>query len=215
MTYGSDISLPRAVAFYRASRNGVDERRLIRPLLNHFRGMWLRNITLKRIYWYRRVRLDSGAAATTLNKEIQVLRRVLAGAGLKPLVRMLPRKPRARKEISPKQFDLLVRLASRNPRWQRALAAATLAAATGLGRRELRKLTWACQDPFRGVIVVDGREYPLTAQARVALVELEKRREGRCRVTDPIITGRSWKRAWASVRKAAGLDIGLRDLKVD
>jgi integrase len=210
VTYPSDISFRRAVAFYSATRRHVNEQKFIRPLVAYFGGKWPQNITAFKIDRYRQERLKAGAAMTTVNKEVQVLKRVLAGAGIKRRLRMLPREKRPARPVD---MERIAQAASDNPLWQRALTAAALAALTGLERARLRKLTWECVDPFRGVLTVDGVEHPLPDFLRRALIELERERKGRCRITDSIIAGRSWKRGWRSLRLAAGVAVDLRDVQ--
>lgn len=190
------------------------ERRLAKPLIDHWGQRYLRKITRLKVYYYRSSRVRAGAAVSTVNKEVRLFARMMESVGL-PL-HLHGRMPETRPvKVSREQVEHILSTAAARPDWLDAYALAALSERCGLKRRVLRKLSWADCDPFAERFVVDGKSYTFGPHVRRALIALEQFRlhmPGRRRSHELVL--RAYGRdAWAAIRKAAGAGpLSMRDL---
>lgn len=145
---------------------------------------------------------------------------------------MLPEKPKSARVLTPEEKDLLLKLSASRPDWQVARCAAVLALNTTMRGCELKGLRWKDVDLFEKSLAIQrqstktdagARVIPLNRGAVLALAELRDRCEKlgsaepnhfvfpACEngLIDPTKPMRSWRSAWRTLTKAAGLK-GLR-----
>jgi len=212
--------------------------------LNPVLGSWLLcDVDSYAVKAYQARRKAEGAAARTLNKELQVLRQVLKRhklwADLQGDVKFERENVNVGKALTQDEETALLKACESN---QLLHTVVTLALNTALRKNEIRLLRWAQIDLFKRVLTVGkskteggtGREIPLNAPAYAVLI----RWAGRFRTSKPedylfpaceaagierkrpdsdrIDTSqpiRSWRSAWRAALKRAGLGIRFHDLR--
>ena len=207
-----------------------------RPLARFFKNLKLRSLTPAHVASYQNHRRDAGRAAKTINGELSVLRQVMKHARLwyrfeddyKTLKRTEPPVGRALTEAEQAR---LFELARRNPRWIYAYTAAILGFYCGMRSCEIKALRWSQVDLLSRRLEIRRSKTPagwrtptLNDTCLAALADLRRLAaelgyaepahfvfpwHGRDRRLDPTRPMTSWRSAWRSMLKAAGLS-GVR-----
>jgi integrase len=205
---------------------------MARPLANFFGDKPLRKISASDLAAYQNARRDLGRAPKTVNSELSVLRQVLKHAKLwyrfaeeyKPLKNTIPPAGQA---LTDDDQARLFEVAKSNPAWLYAYVAATLDFFCGLRACEIRALQWKHiawehrrLSVRRSKTPAGWRDPSLNDTCLAALRELHGRAKrlgftepehflfpwhGPKRRLDPTRPMTSWRTAWRSLRKAAGL----------
>ena len=203
-----------------------------RPLAAFFSDKTLRKISPADLTAYQNARRDIGRAPKTVNSELSVLRQVLKHAKLwyrfSDDYRALKNtKPPARQALTDNDQAHLFEIAKSNPAWFFAYTAATLDFFCGLRACEIKALQWkhiSWEDRRlsvrRSKTPAGWRDPSLNETCFDALRELHGRAErlgfdasehflfpwhGQHKSLDPTRPMTSWRTAWRSLRKAAGL----------
>jgi len=207
----------------------------LKHLIPEFGSSLLCDITAEDVARYQKKRQQSGAEGRTINMEVGVLRGVLTAHRLWEAiardVHMLPERKDIGQALTP---DEERRLLEETKRRDSACHTATvLALNTGMGKKEIRTLTWGRVD-FEGRTLTvgksknefrTGRVIPLNPAAFEALVKRAGRfpnaepthyvfpwsDEGR---VDPTRPTNGWRTAWEKARKRAGVTLRFHDLRV-
>jgi len=207
------------------------ERNLAVPLRPFFRQFRLNEITADSIRDYQAYRSGQGKHPNTVNHEVKMLFRLLKRAKLLTRIRddikLLPAKREPRQMLTQAEKQRLFETAAAEPEWQTAYCAALLTANTSMRPVELRRLLWQDLDPINRTVIVrrskteaGTRIIPLNDEAWSAFAALKQRADtlGTYAAENYILhrlwpevdgtqpMGRlGWRRAWRSLRKAAGL----------
>lgn len=203
-----------------------------RPLAESFGETKLRHITPAQIAAYQNARTDAGRAPKTINGELSVLRQVLKRAKLwyrfvDEYTTLRNRKPPVGRALTPEEQQRLFALARSKPARLYAYVATTLAFYCGLRACEIKGLRWQDIDQTNRLMHVRRSKTPsgwrsptLNATCLHVLQELRDRAaklgfaqtghfvfpwHGRNKRLDPTKPMASWRTAWRSMRKAAGL----------
>lgn len=196
------------------------EKQQSKPLVRFFGDEPMRKINLGRLEAYRAHRLESVKPAT-VNCEVSLFKRIASRAGVEFGLTPIPVREHVGRAMEQSEKRHLVRVAESRPEWRRAALAIRLALATGMRRKELRRLRWIDVDPIRGTISVrraksDGgdRVVPINQVAMAVISELSELRKGtEQRPHDPVFPWKSFRTAWDSVREAAGIHLRFHDLR--
>jgi integrase len=203
-----------------------------RPLAAFFDQTPLCKIDSGMIAAHQNARVDAGRAPRTINGEVSVLRQVLRHAKLwyriedeyRPLKNT---KPPVGQALTDEQQQGLLALAESKPAWLFAYVAATLSFCCGLRACEIKGLQWKHVDwPQKRLEVrrsktpAGWRDPSLNQRCLAVLTTLRNQAtaggfaepdhflfpwHGRDKKIDPTKAMTSWKSAWRSLRKAAGL----------
>ena len=203
-----------------------------RPLGAYFKETKLKKITPAMIALYQNSRADAGRAPKTINGEVAVLRQLLKKARLwyriqedyKPL---LNSKPPVGRALTEEEQVRLFTLAQSRPRWIYAYTAATLSFYVGMRACEIKPLKWKDVDLFNARLEIRRSKTPagwrtptLNNACRAALACLYASAKslsiadpehfvfpwhGRNRKINPTRHITTWRTAWRSILKAAGL----------
>ena len=199
---------------------------LVKPT-EFFAGQVLAKITGEHLLAFREWRIKDKVEPATINMEVGVLRRILkrarrwhlVSADLKPL-----KEPRSIGRAMALDEKLrLLRLAAKNPDWQNARLATTLALNTTMRGCEIKQLRWRDIDLIGKALTIrksktdaGERVIPLNSVAYKALLELRERakRIGGAEPQhfvcphcenghmDPGKPQRSWRSAWRRLTAA-------------
>jgi len=220
----------------RATNTWKVERHLVKPILKALGGKRLCDITADDIRGYQFKRVEQ-VNAKTVNRELRIVRAVLHQRKLwgrladdyKPLAEQSRGPGRA---LSEDEERRLFEMGASRPDWQAAYYASLLAANTTARGCELRGLRLEDADLIEGVIRVRRsstktdagcRVIPLNNTARWAAARLLERARMlgaekpehflfpacQCHHIDPTRSQTTWRTAWRSLTKEAGLK-GLR-----
>ena len=190
---------------------------------------------------YQTQRKSAGVSGRTINLEVGLLRRVMKKfkewARIVDDIKMLPERPKPAQVMTAEEKRRLVELAASKPEWGNACSAALLALNTTMRGCEIKGLQWKQVDLFQRLLTVQRhstktdageRVIPLNQSAFAVLVRLRRQAEllgntrpehyvfpacenGRIDPTKPM---RSWRSAWGSLRKKAGLSrLRFHDLR--
>jgi len=213
-----------------AKRSIQTERERLKPLCKYFGEIPLIRISPDSVREYVCVRSKAGASNKTINLEIGVLRAALKRAKRWHLfadeVRPLPVRRGIGRALSPDERTRLEMTAKAKPEWENARLAMVLALNTTMRSCEIKGLCWRDVDFLERTLTIrqsktdaGRRIIPLNQEAWEAVIELYQRArqiggsEGNhyafpaCEngKIDPAHAQRSWRSAWRSLRKAAGL----------
>ena len=203
-----------------------------RPLAKFFKETKLKKITPAHIAAYQNTRKDAGRAPKTINGEVSVLRQLLKRARLwyrfredyKPVPNTKPPVGRALPE---EEQVRLFEAACSNPRWIYAYTASTLGFFCGMRACEIKALKWKHAHLSDSLLEITRSKTPagwrtptLNNACRSALGKLYAQAaalnmvdpehyvfpwHGRNGKIDPTRPMTSWRTAWRSILRAAGL----------
>jgi integrase len=214
-----------------AERTIQFERERLKPLASFFGDKPLIRIKAEDITNYQRARLESGLSGKTINMDVGVLRLMMKKAKCWNMVvddvKMFPKRSRVvGKVLTPEQKARLFRVAGSKPDWLVAHCAAVLAVSTSCRSVELKNARWRDFDVFirtmdvkRSKTEAGHRAIPLNGDAMAALARLKERAqiEGADEPDDFVFPAcenghidrtrpqKSWRSAWRSLTRAAGL----------
>jgi integrase len=205
------------------------------PLCKFFGKTDLNKITDQMIRDYIAKRHGSSVTNASINCEFFILRGMLKRAKrwhrFAGEVKPLPVNPNGPgRALEPDERLKLLRTAESDPRWMRAAMAAQLALNTTMRLGEIRKLQWKDVDLIErwihvrvGKTATADRDIPLNPEAFAAVLKLREQAKalfgdqlspdwflffwwlGAAGQPDPTRPTKSWRRAWDSLVKAAGL----------
>jgi integrase len=208
------------------ARHEWDCSKLLRAFLH---GKRLNQITADDIRAYQAHRIGQGKKPKTVNLEVGLLLRLLKRAKLRHLVaddvRSLTVVREPREMLTQAEKEHLFKTAATNPSWQTAYCAALLTVNTSMRPKELRRLLWRDLEPFSRIITVrrskteaGTRVIPLNDQAWAAVTTLKQSADTlgiyapehyifyrQWPKIDPARPLGSWRKAWRSLRRAAGI----------
>ena len=214
-----------------ADRTIQFEKERLKPLSAFFGEKPLLRIRADDVKAYQRARLSSGLSGKTINMDIGVLRLMMKRAKCWSMVaddvKMFPKRSRAiGKVLIPNQKAHLFQMAGSNPDWLVAHCAAVLAVSTTCRGVELKNVRWRDVDLFGRTLSIrrsktdaGHRTIPLNGDAIAALARLWDRAQAEganaadhfvfpaCENgdIDPTRPQKSWRTAWRSLTKAAGV----------
>lgn len=202
----------------------------MKPLGKYFGETPLTRISADAIRAYIAERKKAGVANKTINLEVGVVRGVLKRAKRWHLfsdeIKPLPVRHEIGRALSPEEKISLQKAAGKNHDWENARLAMTLALNTTMRACEVKGLQWRDVDFLERTIIVrqsktdaGRRVIPLNNAAWDAIAELYHRAQNVAGTEsdhyvfpacengniEPSIPQKSWRSAWRSLRKAAGL----------
>src|SRR5215472_14801801 len=213
-----------------APRSVQTERERLKPLCVVFGSIRVNRITADMVRTYVADRKAANVANKTINLELGVLRGVMKRAKLwhhfSEEIKPLPVHTRIGRAMTLDEKLRLAKTAAMKPEWQNARLAMVLALNTTMRACEIKSLRWSDVDFLAETITVrrskteaGQRMIPLNHDALRAMRELYTRssaigetppdhyifpacENGRLDATTP---QKSWRSAWRSLRKAAGI----------
>jgi len=209
----------------------------LKPLRTYFGATSLSRVSADSIREYVAHRKSANLSNRTINMEVGCLSRMLKRAKrwhlLADEITPLPERHDIGRALTPQQKADLIKAASSKPEWQIAALAITIALNTTMRACEIRGLQWRDIDFIDSVIAVRKsktqaglRLIPLNEDARRAILTLRRNAitlfggllspdwyifphaEGNTK-PDPMRPMSTWRTAWRSLTKEAGL-AGLR-----
>ena len=213
-----------------APRSIETERERLKPLRAYFGSIPVSRISSDMLRAYIADRKKAGVANKTVNLELGVIRGVLKRAKrwhlISDEIKPLPVRHQIGWALTPEQKVGLTRVSNLKPEWQNAHLAMTLALNTTMRASELKALCWMDIDFLERTVAIrhsktdaGRRVIPLNADAWQAVTELYQRAQNlggtdshhyvfpACENghVNPTAPQKSWRSAWRSLRKAAGL----------
>ena len=215
-----------------AERSVQTERERLKPLRSYFGATLLTRISVEEIRAYIAHRKAAGVANKTVNLELELVRGILKRAKrwhiIADDIKPLPVRRDIGRALSYEEKVRLLKAATQKPRWQNARLAMILALNTTMRSCEIRGLRWRQVNFIDRAITVrrnttktdaGQRVIPLNGDAWSAILELRERAKlfggtgldhyvfPACEHFrfDPTRPQKSWRSAWRSMRKAAGL----------
>ena len=213
-----------------AARSIGTERERIKPLSRYFGETSLTRISADSVRTYITERKKAGVANKTVNLEIGVLRGVLKRAKrwhlISDEIKPLKVHHELGRVLSPEEKLKLQETAAKNPDWENAYLAMTLAFNTTMRSCEVKGLQWRDVDFLERTLTVrhsktdaGRRVIPLNDEAWQAILTLYHRSQ-KVEATeprhyvfpacendqiDPTKHQKTWRSAWRSLRKEASL----------
>jgi integrase len=213
-----------------APRSVQTERERLRPLCAVFGTVRVNKITSEMVRSYVADRKSANVANKTINLELGVLRGVLKRAKLWHLfadeIKPLPVHTQIGRAMTMDEKLRLTRTANSKPEWQNARAAMVLALNTTARTSEIKSLRWFDLDFLARTVTIrkskteaGQRMIPLNDDA-LGVVKMLYARASAIGCTqpdhyvfpacenghiDPTAHQKSWRSAWRSLRKAAGI----------
>ena len=213
-----------------APRSVQTERERLKPLCSVFGPVKLHRITVEMVRTYVADRKAANVANKTINLELGVLRGVMKRAKLwhhfSDEIKPLPVHTQIGRAMTLDEKLRLAKAAEMKPGWQRARLAMGLALNTTMRACEIKALKWYDVDFLAGTVTIrkskteaGQRVIPLNSDALSAIRELYYRSSAiggtqpdhyvfpACENEhfDPTTPQKSWRSAWRSLRKAAGI----------
>ena len=213
-----------------AERTTQFEKERLVPLRRHLGKKTLGRIASGDISAYQETRMGEGVSGRTINMEVSVLRRMLKKAKrwamLAEDVTMYSETSHIGRALAAEEKKGLFQTAPKKPAWLVAHCAAVLAASTTCRGVELKSIRWLEVDLFKREVRINRskndsgkRTIPLNDDAMAAFARLRARAEALgCADPDhyvfpacergqinPDRHQKSWRTAWRSLTKAAGL----------
>ena len=213
-----------------APRSVQTERERLKPLCKAFGLIKVNRINVEMVRTYMADRKTASVANKTINLELGVLRSVLKRGKLWHLfmdeIKPLPVHTQIGRAMTLDEKRRLAKTAGTKPEWQNARLAMVLALNTTMRACEIKALCWHDVDFLASTVTIrkskteaGHRMIPLNRDALSAMRELY-RRASAIRGThsdhyifpacengrfDPTTPQTSWRSAWRSLRKAAGI----------
>jgi integrase len=213
-----------------APRSVQTERERLKPLCSVFGPVKVHRITVEMVRTYVAGRKTANVANKTINLELGVLRGVMKRAKLwhhlSDDIKPLPVHTQIGRAMTLDEKLRLAKTAGMKPEWQNARLAMVLALNTTMRACEIKALRWYDVDFLAGTVTIrrskteaGQRVIPLNDDALRATRELYRRASAiggthpdhyvfpACENErfDPTIPQKSWRSAWRSLRKAAGI----------
>ena len=213
-----------------APRSIQTERERMRPLCTVFGSLKVNRITVEMVRSYMTGRTGANVANKTINLELGVLRSVLKRAKLWHLlmdeIKPLPVHSQIGRAMTLDEKLRLAKTAAMRPEWQNARLAMVLALNTTMRGCEIKALRWYDVDFLASTATIrkskteaGQRVIPLNEDALSAMRELYSRASAiQAKQPDhyvfpacengrfnPTTAQKSWRSAWRSLRKAAGI----------
>jgi integrase len=213
-----------------APRSVQTERERLKPLCVALGSIKVHRITVEMVRTYVVGRKTANVANKTINLELGVLRGVMKRAKLwhhlSDEIKPLPVHTQIGRAMTLDEKLRLAKTAGMKPEWQNARLAMVLALNTTMRACEIKALRWYDVDFLAGTVTIrrskteaGQRAIPLNEDALSAMRELYGRasamgstqpdhyvfpacENGRF---DPTTPQKSWRSAWRSLRKAAGI----------
>ena len=213
-----------------APRSVQTERERLKPLCAVFGSTKVNHITVEMVRTYMADRKAASVANKTINLELGVLRGVVKRAKLWHLfmdeIKPLPVHTQIGRAMTLDEKLRLAKTAAMKQEWQNARLAMVLALNTTMRASEIKALRWYDVDFLASTVTIrkskteaGQRVIPLNDDALSAMRELYSRasaigtkqpdhyvfpacENGRF---DPTTPQKSWRSAWRSLRKAAGI----------
>ena len=213
-----------------ALRSVQTERERLKPLCSAFGPVKVHRITVEMVRAYVADRSAARVANKTINLELGVLRGIMKRAKLwhhfSDEIKPLPVRTQIGRAMTPDEKFRLAKTATMRPEWQSARLAMVLALNTTMRACEVKALRWYDVDFLDGTVTIrrsktaaGQRVIPLNADALGAMRELYRRasaiggtqpdhyvfpacENGRF---NPATPQKSWRTAWRSLRKTAGI----------
>ena len=217
-----------------AERSIQTERERLKPLRRYLGNTPVASISADMVREYVAVRSKARVANKTINLELGVLRGILKRAKLWHTIaddiKALPTRRQVGKALAPDEKVRLQTAATTRPEWMNARWAMVMSLNTTMRACEVRNLQWRDINFSARTLTVRNsktdagrRVIPLNKDAWEAILQLHERAqlfagaEGEHYIfpacenghIDPSKPQKSWRSAWRSLRKAAGLP-GLR-----
>jgi integrase len=231
LTFGEAANKNLAERLVRlAPRSVQTERERLKPLCSVFGPVKVHRITVEMVRTYAADRKAANVANKTINLELGVLRGVMKRAKLwhyfSDEIKPLPVHTQIGRAMTLDEKLRLARTAGMRPEWQNARWAMVLALNTTMRACEIKALRWYDIDFLTGTVTIrrskteaGQRVIPLNEDALSAMRELYRRASAiggthpdhyvfpACENDrfDPTTPQKSWRSAWRSLRKAAGI----------
>jgi integrase len=213
-----------------APRSAQTERERLKPLCGVFGQIKVNRITVEMVRTYVADRKSANVANKTINLEIGVLRSVMKRAKLWHLfvdeIKALPVHTQVGRAMTMGEKIRLTRTATTKPEWQNARAAMVLALNTTMRACEIKSLRWYDVDFLASTVTIrksktaaGQRMIPLNDDALSTIKALYSHASAigathpdhyvfpACENghIDPTTPQKSWRSAWRSLRKVAGI----------
>ena len=234
----ADKNLAERIA-HLAPRSVQTERERLKPLCLVFGLVKVHRITVEMVRTYVTDRKATNVANKTINLELGVLRGVMKRAKLwhhfSDEIKPLPVHTQIGRAMTLDEKLRLTKTAEMKPEWQSARFAMVLALSTTMRACEIKALRWYDVDFLGGTVTIrrskteaGQRVIPLNDDALRATRELYRRASAvgmphqdhyvfpACENDrfDPTTPQKSWRSAWRSLRKAAGISaLRFHDLR--
>jgi integrase len=228
-TEAAEKNLAERIA-HLAPRSVQTERERLKPLCAVFGSIKLARITVEMVRTYVATRKGARVANKTINLEVGILRSVMKRAKLWHLfadeIKPLPVHTEIGRAMTLDEKLRLTRAATTKPEWQNARAAMVLALNTTMRACEIKALRWYDVDFLAKTVAVrtskteaGKRLIPLNDDS-LGVIKALYSRASELNGThpdhfvfpacenghiDPTTPQKSWRSAWRSLRKAAGI----------